>query len=378
MSLTDTLNQLNLLGLEEDLASGIVERIAAGLPELTDHSPGSPHVVIAEGVAWGTALLLYYAQQQPALMEEYLLRELYALTPRPATNAQALLWLTFSTPAPAGGRLLNAGTRFTGGGATWTLLDPYVYPEGSTGHETITGEGVERPAYLLPVACDLPGAAYNTAPGTITAVSQIIPTLVAVTNPQAAWGGADAESYAQLRARAFQSRSDEGLLVLPLDFERAASRFLGPGARVHVVTPPPTPGYAHLSVLLPDGSPLVSHPALEAHLNSRAPLAPVRFVPPTLVPVDVSGTLRYDPAVTTEAQLLAEASTALRTLIDPLSWSGWGREVNTLDASALIAALRALSGVRSVTLTLPAADLPLGQPHAAPLLGTVALSAVAQ
>lgn len=376
MSLTDTLASLNTLGLEEEIATGIIERIAQALPELTDHSPGSPHVVIGEAVAWGTSLLLYYVAQQPALFEEHLLTSLYAARPHPPTNAQARLRLTFSTPAPAGGRLLNAGLRFSGGGATWTLLDSYLYPEGTTGAETVLTEGVSSPAFLLPVACDQPGSKFNTAAGTITGVAQIVPGLVAVTNPDPAFGGADTETYPEMRDRYFQRRFDDNLLILPLDYERAAYRYLGVGARVHIVTPPPTPGYVHLSVLLPDGTPLVAHAGLEAHLNTRSPHAPIRLMPPALTPVPVSGTLLYDPAVITAPDLLLAAETALRTLLNPLTWAGWGSEHNAVDVSSLIAVLRNLSGVRSVTLTMPGTDLSLGQPHAVPILGEVNLSAV--
>lgn len=375
--LLDTLLLANNAGLEEEISQGIVAKIADTMPELTDHSPGSPHVVMAEALAWGSALLLYYVAQQPQLFEDWLLTHLYQIQKRPATNATAGLVLTFSTAAPPGGRTVLAGTKFTGGGSTWTTLESFTYPESTIGNETqLTQAGTIYNA-VLPVNCDLPGSVYNTAANTITQVTQVTPGLISVTNPLPATGGNDLETDAAVRARYFATRSEQDLLVTHLDFERAASTFLGPNSRVQVVTPPPTPGFVHLSALYPDGTPLVSHDAMQSELNRRSPMAPIRYVPPLIVDVTVSATVNYDPNATTAAVVQATATSLIRGYVHPTYWPKWGNSVNTLYVSDLIAKLQNLSGVLSVTLTSPAADVPLGQPNAVVRLAALTITPVA-
>lgn len=380
--LLDTLLLANNAGLEEEIAQGIIAKIAESMPELTDHSPGSPHVVMAEALAWGSTLLLYYVAQQPQLFEDWLLTHLYQMVKRPATNAAAGLVLTFSTPAPPGGRTVLAGTKFTGGGSAWTLLESFTYPEGALGNESHLTEVGSVYNASLPVQCDTPGSVYNTAANTITQVTQVTPGLITVTNPTPATGGRDLESDAEVRSRYFGARSEQDLLVTHLDFERAATLYLGKNSRVQVVTPPPTPGFVHLSALYPDGTPLVAHDAMQAELNRRSPMAPVRYVPPRIVDVTVSATVGYDPNATTAAAVQAAASTLIQGYVHPTYWPKWGNSVNTLYTSDLIAKLQNLPGVLNVTLTSPASDVPLGQPHAVvrltgvPVITPVAVGAI--
>lgn len=371
--LLDSLLLANNAGLEEEISQGIIRKIAQGMPELTDHSPGSPHVVMAEGLAWGSSLLLYYVAQQPQLFEEWMLRHLYHTVARPATNAQASLQLAFSTPAPTGGRTVTAGTRFKGGGSDWTVLESFTFPEGSYGNETHLTEVGLVWNFLIPVACNSSGARYNTAANTISTVTQLTSGLVSVTNPAAAYGGKDEESYADMRQRYFNSRIEEDLLVTHIDFEAATSRFLGPNSRVYVVTPPPTPGFVHISALYPDGTPLVAHNELQIHLNSRSPMAPVRYVPPAVIGVAVNVTLKYDPNAASPGALQTQANDLIQGFINPVFWPRWGSTENTLYRSELIARLQALSGVLSVTLVSPAADVLLGAPNATLLLTTLSV-----
>ncbi len=152
-------------------------------------------------------------------------------------------------PLP-GGRTVSAGTRFIGGGSTWTVLEGFTYPEGSFGNESHPTEIGVIGNYLLPVYCDSAGKRFNTAPGTITVVSQVTPGLVSVTNPAAAYGGSDVESYEETRARYFRARIEEDLLVTHSDFEAAAQKIPGrrkPGLCGH--TAPYSGIRPHLSAL---------------------------------------------------------------------------------------------------------------------------------
>lgn len=362
------LEALNSGAVERELRDAVIKKIAADLPQLTDHSPASPHVVIGAGAAWGTSLLLYYVERIPEMVEEYLVRDVMHAQPRDASSAMASLQLTFSTPAPLGGRTLPAGTRFTGGGTTWTLLDPFTFPAGAFGNEQHLEGGRLVYDYLVPVVADVPGRRHNTSAGTITGVGQTVEGLVAVTNPQSAFGGKDPEEYEDLRSRVFGLRFNEETLVVPEDYEDAIRKYLGGETRVYTVLPPPTPGFAHFSVLYADGNPLISHDDLRAHLDRRSPHAPTRFVPPAVVDVEVEAALTYDPSMISEGALLEEAGDAVRHLLDPRHWPLWGSAGNVLYRSALIGVLQSQRGVLDAELLLPARNVPLGQPNAVPRL----------
>lgn len=373
----DELFKNNQTGLEAEISAGIIERIARELPELNDHSPGSPHVVIAEGVAWGTSLLLYYLARQPELYENWILRYLYGATPLPPRQARAELVLSWSTPAGPGGRLVNAGTQFEGGGTTWTVLDTFVYPPDAMGNEVYSTDIGPQPLYRIPVVADAAGSRYNTAAGTITKVTEIMPGLISVSNPFPATGGEDEEPYEAMRARIFSKRLEEDLLVIPRDFEIAVAHYLGEMSRTMVIVPPPTPGYVHLSVLYPDGTPLVVNLGLEEELNRRSPMAPVRFVPPTVVDIPIVASLYFNPQSISPERLQALATQALATRLDPRFWGGWGSTPNVLYRSDIISLLQGLPGVVSVELAMPAQDVDLGSPNAVTRMATPVFTTVA-
>lgn len=379
MATLQDLEALNTDSIEALISQGIMQRISLGLPELTDFSPSAPQVVIGEAVAWGAALLLYYAMRQPEAVEEWVLRQLYGASESPATPATANVVLTFSTPAPPGGRTIPAGTLFTGGGFTWTSISAYTYPTGALGNEQSGGIYL----YQIPLRCVSTGAKTNVATGIINAPQGTIAQLVSVTNPEPAAGGTDIESYADMRLRYLRAPLDT-LLVSDYDYERYIQEYLG-GGLVYLVTPrlpdgssDPSwsPGYVKLAILYPDGTPLSNNPTLRSLLESKSPGGIVSFLAPTVSPVHVSATLNYDAAQTDATTLTNAATAALQAFLRPQGWKYWGQLPNKVWRSDLIATLQALPGVLGVTLTSPSNDVDLSLPYAVPRPGTLNITTV--
>ncbi|BDX35565.1 phage baseplate protein [Thermus phage MN1] len=378
MALYETLKSLDTEGLEVEAARIILEKIAQDLPSLTDYSPGSPHVVIAEAVAWAQALGLYHIARLPEILEEYIVRVLYGGQEAPATPSRTTLVLTFSTPAPSSGRSIAANTAFVGpGGLVFITTAPYNYPAGTYGNETSGGEYV----YQVPVVCTTAGAHTNVPANTITRPQTAIPGLVAVTNPHPATGGKDAETYEEMRDRLLRNPPDSKLITQG-DYEEFIRYYYG-GGRVYVIGPTfpdfatsdPNwqAGYVSLAVILPDGTPLSDDLVLKTVLLSVSPMGIPRFVAPTITTVDVSGTVYYSlSADLTKVQEGVNA--ALQSLISPLTWEGWGRWPNDLYPSQVEAAIHGVDGVVGVSLSSPNAKISLPTPYSAPILGTVSLA----
>jgi len=378
--LQETVNATNV---EETIAEEIVSRIAQGVPELTDFSPGAPHIVIAEAVAWGSALNLYYAQRIPEAIEEWILRSLFGASELPAQPAQANLVLTFSTPAPSGGRVIPAGTGFKStSNLSFVTTSDYTFPAGTYGNEMVNGSYL----YQVPVVCVTAGAIGNVGAGAINATTQSIVDLVSVTNPEPAYGGVDAETYDQMRTRIFSQPADN-VLVSQQDYENVVTQELGGGA-VYVIspqlpdsagTPDPNwqPGKVRLAIIYPDGTPLTASPTLEATLESKSPLAPVEFVAPTIVSVNIDLSVIFDPSIKDQVTIATDVEQAVRGYLDPVNWEYWGQIPNKVWRSEVIAVIQNISGVVSVSLNQPTTDVdlrPLGwttdSPYAAPQVGT--------
>ena len=378
MALYETLKNLDTEGLEVEAARIILEKIAQDLPSLTDYSPGSPHVVIAEAVAWAQALSLYHIARLPEILEEYVVRVLYGGQEAPATPSRTTLVLTFSTPAPSGGRVIPANTAFAGpGGLIFVNPAPYTYPAESYGNEMSGGSYL----YQIPVVCTTAGARTNVPANTITRPQTAIPGLVSVTNPLPATGGRDAETYEEMRNRLLRTPPDSKL-VTQGDYEEFVRYYYG-GGRVYVIGPKfpdfttndPNwqAGYVSLAVMLPDGTPLSDDPILKAVLLSVSPMGIPRFVQPTVQTINVSGTIYYSLQADL-TQVRAQVEQTLRSLLSPLSWGGWGRWPNDLYRSQIEGALHAVEGVVGVNLTSPGVKTSLPTPYSAPTLGTISLT----
>lgn len=363
------LEALNTAELEQAVSQGIVQRMIAGLQsKLTDWSPSAPQVVIGEAVAWGTSLLLYYTLRIPEAVEEWVVRRLFGGSEKPAQAARAYLLLTFSEAAPVGGHTLRAGTAFRGGDVNWVLENNYTYPPGAFGSEQVAGEYL----YLVPVRAQTAGKAGNVIAGIINQSVSTIPGLVSVTNPAPAGEGADLESYESMRDRIFATPLD-GNLVEPQDFERFVRGYLG-GGQVYTITPPPTPGSTHLSVVYPDGSPLVSDTALKNAIEAKDPRGPVVFVAPNEVAINVTADLYFDPALTDAATIVADSINLLAQYARPQTWKLWGQSPNGVWRSSLTAELQKATGIKRVVLRNPSSDVVFPTPNSVPTLGIVSLT----
>lgn len=378
MAIYETLKNLDTEGMEREAARIILERIAQNLPQLTDYSPGSPHVVIAEAVAWAQALGLYHIARLPEILEEYVVRVLYGGQEAPATPSRTTLVLTFSTPAPSSGRTIPPNTAFVGpGGLVFITTAPYTYPAGTYGNETSGGGYV----YQVPVVCSSTGAATNVPANTITRPQTAIAGLISVTNPNPATGGRDAETYDEMKARLLKSPPDAKLITQG-DYEEFVRYYYG-GGRVYVIGPKfpdfatddPNwlAGYVSLAVLLPDGTPLNDDPILRAILTTNSPMGIPRFVAPTIQTVNISGTVYYRSSQDL-TPIQTEVNAALQNLLSPLSWADWGKWPNTLYPSQIVAAIQGVAGVEGVSLTAPTGGIALPTPYSATQLGTVSLT----
>lgn len=366
---------VNLQGqlFERDIAAGIQERIAAELPDLTDFSPSAPQVVIGEGVAWGSALALYYAYKLPEVFEEYILRKLYGASEKPATPSVAWLKLRFATVAPSGGRNLPAGTTFrTPAGLMFTMPNSYTYPPDVYGDEAVGSV----PVYLIPVKCNESGAATNVPAGAISVAATTLAGLTSVTNPEPAYNGTDLQTYAEMRVQYFTQAADR-LLVTPGDFERFFRRDYNQ-LQVYIIQPllpngasDPSWQAGKLKIVgvYPDNTPLTSNPSLRTYLQSFTPSGEVLFVPPAYVTVNINANISFDTRVTNQTDVDTAVRTALAAYLRPYQWKYWGKAVYKVFTAEIIALLKDITGVLGVTLNSPNADVQLPAPYSAPILG---------
>ena len=363
----EELEKLSTPGTEAEIARGIINRIASRLPELDDHSPSSPHVVIAESVAWGSGLIAEYALQMPQLVEEWLLRELFSQAPYPARAAQGGVLVNFSTSAGIEGRTIPAGTIFYATGISFTSVENFFMPPGSDGSELDNGQY----RYLIPVSCSTPGPKGNLPPGSITRMAGALTALMSVSNPYATSDGRDEEVYSELRQRAFRSPLGSSSLITHQDFEEAVVEFLS-GGLVGIVTPPPVRGFIHLTILNPDGTALSENLPLQTYLESRCPFAPILFVPPIIVDIGLLIQATFDSTVTRSESLEANIRSVLQAELNPASWSLWGQErTNRVVPSELIRLLQELPGMVSIDVISPADDIVLPNKFSVPRLASL-------
>lgn len=377
----DIMARIESEGIEREALTLIVERMSAirgpdGQPVFSDFSPSSPQMVLAQAIAALSGMTVFYAHNIPLLVEEHLVRNLMAaeeLGPQPAVvNVVAELY----EPAPTGGFSLAPGTEVSSGDLIFRLLSPLIIPEGKLGTERLGTEYL----YFAPARCLQPGSRGNIAEGSPLNIAGIIPNLNRLFAGTPGIGGREGESYEEMLERLFRRSFNDNQvkLILPSDFHAYVQTRLGQGARSHIVTPPPVPGYHSISILHANGMPLDEEDGILAELNERSPLAPVRYEPPLIVTVNITATLYYDPRQVGSAQLETAATNTLAELLRPQTWDRWGATNNKLSRSRISSLLQGLPGVISVELTAPATDVDLGQPHAAPTLGSVDLTLLAE
>jgi hypothetical protein len=190
-----------------------------------------------------------------------------------------------------------------------------------------------------------------------------------VINPQAAWGGAAAETIDQAAGEADQLVESSGRAVTLADYERLANNT--PGSRIARVTAIANmhpdfpcysaPGMVPVIVLpyLPQGSPMPTPgllAAVSAYLRPRRVIGTrVEVVGPTYLDVAVQATVQSVTGAN-RANLQQAIVTALNNFLDPLiggpDGTGWpfGRDVYRSEIMKIIAAVSGVDYITSLAL----------------------------
>jgi len=162
---------------------------------LNDFSAGNPLAALLEGQAFAQGEFLYWANQLPqSVLIEWLGPFLGAMR-RLGTPATARLLVT--VPFSNDITVIPVGSAF--------VTDPNI--TGGEAFSFISSTELRIPAgessAFLPVSSQYVGAQYNCAANSITVASAINVVGLTVTNPQAAVGGSDVETYQQVQERFF-------------------------------------------------------------------------------------------------------------------------------------------------------------------------------
>lgn len=209
------------------------------------------------------------------------------------------------------------------------------------------------------------GSVGNVMAGTLVSA----PTGLTLTQPFAAWGGAEAETLGAAKARALRSIAQARCAITLQDLEAAALRVPGaPLARAHAVAEfhpqlkhLKVAGCITLVVLSPcvrsrrDPTPALCR-AVRRHLDARRPVATeVHVVGPDWTKVSVKARLLTRSGVNA-ASLRAEAVRRLDAFFDPLTGGpqhgGWpfGRPVYRAEVLALLDALPGVAAIEGLVL----------------------------
>lgn len=162
---------------------------------LNDFSAGNPLAVLLEGQAFAQGELLFWANQLPdKILLEWIGPFLGAMR-RLGTPAVAQVFVTINPQTAA--TFIPSGTSFT----TNSQLS------GGQSYEFISYEDITIPAGetvgKIPVYSKFVGNAYNVPANSITGSSGLNQIAISVTNPKAAVGGSEVETYQQVRERFF-------------------------------------------------------------------------------------------------------------------------------------------------------------------------------
>lgn len=333
------------LGFSELVAQEGVARLASardenGTPIFSDHTPGSPHVVLAEQLAHAGALSQFYASNIPLLIEDYLLSMSGEL---PLDGLPEYVWLVYrlTSPRPADYTITRGKQFEADGGQLYEAVYDLTIPNMQWGDE-VNADGTFLYQQLYRAAT--PGLAGRIPSGTLKTPRTSIPYVERAFNPQASFGGRDPEGYDEFRVRAFQSPRDN-LLITPGDYVQAVRRFLGPGARV-IVIGEGREGEARkvnevrIAAIAPNGEivdPAGAGVALRAYLQERDPNSDVVIKAPLRTAFALSMTVVLEANATADEESIKPLVKAeLRRLLSPLVWRDWGEKENQFDVNRLL------------------------------------------
>lgn len=211
-------------------------------------------------------------------------------------------WMEVPTLYQAGPAASVYATLYRSDGTTDVL-----FGDGSEGATLPTGQNNVQARYRIGS-----GMAGNIAAGTLTTLMDRPLGVNGVTNPEAATGGQDPQSLAEIRQNASQTVLTLGRAVSITDYQNYASTFAGI-AKAYAIWIPNGPGRGvYLTVAgiggaaLPPGNPTYSNlvSSLQSHGNPLVPLTIQTYVE-TLFALTAS--VQYDPAfdqTTTQALVL--------------------------------------------------------------------------
>jgi predicted phage baseplate assembly protein len=245
-----------------------------------------------------------------------------------------------------------------------------VFGDGQAGARPPSGRDNIRARYRKGL-----GTTGHVAAGALQQLLDSAPGVQSATNPQPAYGGADAESLTRLRQNAPASVRTFGRAVSAQDYAAVALTYPGVAmaTAAWVVRDPRTLAalaqpYVQLTVVTDDRVPLAEQPVLARNLRQfldrrRDPNVPLRICDFVAVYVDVAATIEVDERYGRQATLAA-AQAALQPGLNADGTPGFFAAERlglgqSLHLSALYAAIQAVAGVKDATVTtlrLPQAD----------------------
>lgn len=313
--------------------------------QLNDFTPSSPLSAISEGQAFAQAELLYYLNNLP---EAFSLQWLRQLGVQRKIGSRALVDVTFyKVPGyqrvliiPRGTKLIaNAGQVFV------TLEEVRISETEFSGVASCQSERW--------------GSAYNVAAGDINKIERNFAGLEFLRNEIPAVGGTDTESVSQMKQRAFQVLSRRNL-TSSADFENEVRTLVPESSIVKVLTYEERNNLAEIfsgNVVIcvgdQDGKALSSS-NLSYLVNSMKPRVTIgtniSFVPPDVVPVDLTVEIYYDPTTVTGGIdfLSSQVVEAMRSYIDPQNLP-LGSELSYQDLLKILYSFDFVDSVNSLT-----------------------------
>lgn len=201
---------------EEMLQQAIIRTQEASQGTITDFHLGSPARALLEGMVFGVAELLWFANQLPEATALEVFRN-YGVSRSPGIVSQGSLTFLLSAPL-ASNFVVNAGYSIPYNDANFITQEQLVIQAGSI-------EGTVR------VSCNTPGSSYNIPEYGLVVSNPPLNYLQAIYNPLAITGGTDLESLADTIRRGQLAVRSKGALVSIDDYQEYSKGYLGKGSK---------------------------------------------------------------------------------------------------------------------------------------------------
>lgn len=314
-----------------DVVRGVQSRmhIESG-GKLTDFTPASPLAAISEGVGFAQAELLYYLNNLPEAVTVQWLRSLGV---QRKIGSRALVDITFyRIPGYTRPITIPSGTKvYADGGQVYILIDQ-VRMTGSSA--TVTAQSERW------------GSVYNVGANAINRIEKNFLGLDFITNLLPAEGGTDLESIDSMKLRAFELFGRRNLTSRN-DFEREVEAIAPEASLVRVLPYSERFGENSRGIFIvaggADGAELAdtTKSLLLTSLRDRVPLdVNVYLAAPTILPVEVTVNILWDPRVTTTFSdtLASQINSTISEIISP-EYLGLGTSIAYTDISREILGL---------------------------------------